>query len=475
MNQTKNISVKGKRVSLGLVALAIPLTILLATLGNRCLYDLGDLFTPPDQNLIRQEYRDLLQERGEELQKIWREAQPGIEASIDAQARATLLDETVPLAYDGEWFFLGVPDPTQRQSVDRLHRQAIQKALREASGTELKLSVQLYRDWKWLDPLEVELGKRETERDKLTKQLEKLRKQTPRLENEYKNQSTNLAEIRKTQDTKSKAGEPLLESEREELNRRQAATLERQQALDRHLERVRQVESDLEEIKEEFSILEQTIADRDAPADAAYQEARKAHKTRVFWLRFLYAAFLLLAAAYLAAQKRKSRYALLYAAFGLAGVWVFWTFLQWHVSPRLINYLARILGIAVLATMIVGLLRSLHVVSSQRLMKQIREALLAKRCPNCSFPFYEGRAAYEVLGLDVRRILKFATSKSVQVVKTDESEHHFCQNCGLPITDTCVECGTHKYALLPHCPKCNAQTDVVEAYQTYLDGHGRDE
>ena len=235
------------------------------------------------------------------------------------------------------------------------------------------------------------------------------------------------------------------------------------------------MESDLEEVVEKFAVLERTIADRGAPANTAYQEARKAHKTKVFWVRFLYAGLLLLAAAYLVTQKRKSRYALLYAAFGLAAAWVFWTFLHWHVSPRLINYLARILGIAVLVTLIVGLLRSLHVVSSQRLMKQIREAVLAKRCPSCNFPFYEGRAAYEVLGLDVRRILKFATSKSVQVVKTDESEHHFCQNCGLPITNTCGECGTHKYALLPHCPKCNASTDVVGVFQTHLDSHGRDD
>ncbi len=465
MNETKTIKQRGKRFTLGLVILSAFLTVLLISLGNRLLRDLHNIPTAPDRQAIEQEYRNQLQS-GDEL---WEQAQPFIEESIDAESREVLLAGAVPLGFDGETFYLGIPDETQRQSVNNIHRKKLQDALREASGQELEISLYGYHGWTWTEPLEV-YKRRDLEKAHREAQdrLKTLNEQTPELESEIKTARATLDTLLNVQKAKSDAGETLSPNERAQLEKQQAFVIEKQEQIQAHqtdLAAARKAET---EAKETVDDINKAIADRDQRASTAFNEAVRTYRTKIFFLQLLLIVALLLVSVYILVKKRPSPYIVIYMSVVVTTAWLFWGFLHEYVPKDFLYYVLRLIGVAVLLGLMIQLVRRFHALSKNRLMKQIRDALLAKKCPNCNFPYFEGRAQYEVLGQRDRKILNSAPSGNLQIVKTAEAPHNFCQNCGMPIMDTCKECGAEKFALLPHCPKCNAETDVIGTYEAHI-------
>ena len=465
MNETKTIKQRGKRFTFGLAVLSAFLTVLLISLGNRLLRDLRDIPTAPDRQAIEQEYRSQLQS-GDEL---WEQAQPFIEESIDAESREVLLAGAVPLAFDGETLYLGIPDETQLQSVSNIHRKKLGDALRAASGEELKISLHGYHGWTWTEPLEV-YKQRDLEKTYRQTQdrLKTLNDRTREIESEFNTAKTTLDTLLNVQNAKSAAGETLSPGERAQLEKQQTFVIEKQEQFQAHQTELAAARKAETEAKEAIEDINKTIADRDQRASTAFNEAVRTYRTKVFFLQLLVIVALLLISAYILIKKRQSLYIVIQMSVVITTAWLFWRFLHEYVPANYLYYVLRMIGIAVLLGLMVQLIRRFHALSKNRLMKQIRDALLAKKCPNCSFPYFEGRAQYEVLGQRDRKILNSAPSGNLQIVKTAEAPHNFCQNCGMPIMDTCKECGAEKFALLPHCPKCNAETDVIETYETHI-------
>ena len=465
MNARTSIKVKGKRFSFGLVVLSIILTLLLSSLFTRLLRDIARFPESPNRHAINEAYRSQLQDGAE----LWDQAQPGIESRIDEEQRAALLQDSVPLAYDGDFFYLGIPDRERLDSVRRRLSKHLRDSLTESAGKGLALGLSEYRGWTWIEPLETISTRLAQERDKAGRQLKDLQQKTRRMDEEVNTLKNTLDTLLRVFEAKTTAPGATTPGERAQVDDTRRALFAAQDTRREHLAAIEEAQTRLQEAKEQAEAMAQTIRDRDRRAETAYGDAMATYRTFVFVLRFLYVIPLILLAAYILAKLRRSRYIVIYSAYVAAASWTFWMFLDEYVPHLYLGYVVRGTGIAVLLILIVAVVRRFHRISKSRLAKQIRDALVSRRCPNCSFPLYEGQAQHEVLGLSGRWPLGGGGSRSVQVVKNASASRNFCPNCGLPIFDACKECGAEKHALLPHCPKCNAETDVIDTYQAYLD------
>lgn len=452
MNAPKTISLHGRRSSLGLIVLSVPLAILLISIGHRLLSDVGKIPTPPDRQSITEAYRSRLQDGSE----LWQQMQPEIETTIDAEFRQTLLQGAQPLAFDGKTLHIGIPDAARRDAADLRLRKQLRDALQAVSGNDLDIQLYVYRGWSWVQPIDIKHSELQQQKYELERSIRDLSSQKDSFERALEGEKKQLDVMVNVQNAKSAAGESLTPDERNSLEgiRSEVRRLQNEQL--RMSESIRQEEKNLSDLNERLEELVKTIEDRDRQADTDFWEAERIHKRNQLIAQSLLVFPLLIAAAYILIKKRKSRYIVIYSAFIAAVVWIFWVFLQKHVDPKWLYYLIRGIGASVVLVLMANLIRRFHRVNVNQLMIQIREAILSRRCPNCGFPYYGG---------SMKRDWHW---KTTPMVDPHSLGQNFCQNCGLPIMDQCAQCGAEKYALLPHCPKCNAETDVCGTYQTYL-------
>jgi hypothetical protein len=193
--------------------------------------------------------------------------------------------------------------------------------------------------------------------------------------------------------------------------------------------------------------LEARLSAATAEADAAYGAAERTWRLKVLSARLALVIPLLLAAAWLWARRRRSRY--------LTLLWGYWAFALWMLALGIWPYLPHYGGYAPLALgavltvwASVSLVRAFNRRAPARRRRIVDRALARHRCPGCDRDWLLGREDRLDLGL--------ARKASVRHFEGAALRPRACPACGIALFAACPACGAEQVAHLDHCATCGA-------------------
>jgi predicted PurR-regulated permease PerM len=179
------------------------------------------------------------------------------------------------------------------------------------------------------------------------------------------------------------------------------------------------------------------------------------HQLRLAALKLAFLTPLLLLAGWLFLKKRYSIYAPLIYGFALAIVVKVGAVMHEHFPRRYFKYVLILVAIAIVARVLILLLRSMAHPKLESLLKQYREAYERFLCPVCSYPIRRGPMKY-------LRWTRSSLKKLAALPEGDaaEEEAYVCPACGTRVFEKCEGCGKVRHSLLPACVHCARQIEV---------------
>jgi hypothetical protein len=179
------------------------------------------------------------------------------------------------------------------------------------------------------------------------------------------------------------------------------------------------------------------------------------HQLRLAALKLAFLTPLLLLAGWLFLKKRNSIYAPLIYGFALALVVKVGAVMHEHFPRRYFKYVLILLAIAIVARVLVLLLRSMAHPKLENLLKQYREAYERFLCPVCAYPIRRGPMKYlRWTRNSLKKLPVLAESES------GEEEAYVCPACGTRVFEECQGCGKIRHSLLPACAHCACQLEI---------------
>jgi predicted RNA-binding Zn-ribbon protein involved in translation (DUF1610 family) len=262
----------------------------------------------------------------------------------------------------------------------------------------------------------------------------------------------------------------LLELQRLTLQRGATSSAEEQQALAESQKLFLANQSRYQEINEQIATLSEQLRGlerrrRDAqravdsqqgPIQQEFQARYSRHQWKLAALKLSVLVPLLAAAGWLFLKRRGGLYAPLIYGFGLAVLVKVGVVMQQHFPKRYFKYVLIGVAIALVARVLIYLLRMRAYPKPDWLLKQYREAYEHFLCPACGYPIRRGPLKYLFWN---RRSLKRLRVPIHPEMQTDEP--YSCPACGTVLFEECPSCHGVRHSLLPVCTKCGATKELL--------------
>ncbi|MBI4324238.1 MAG: hypothetical protein HY674_03150 [Chloroflexi bacterium] len=218
---------------------------------------------------------------------------------------------------------------------------------------------------------------------------------------------------------------------------------------------------DIARLKEEERSLQEQNRGLDAKLESQRAQARQEHSVllrrhafKIATLKLLVLVPLLAVAVLLFFKKRSSLYAPFIYASGAALLWRIGLVIHEQFPARLFKYILLLAALAVVAQLLIYLLRMMAFPKKEWLLKQYREAYEKFACPICGYPIRRGPLKYAFW---TQRTIKKSVLPPAAGGESDEP--YTCPSCGCKLFEKCEVCQAVRHSLLPACEKCGAEKE----------------
>lgn len=183
----------------------------------------------------------------------------------------------------------------------------------------------------------------------------------------------------------------------------------------------------------------------------AYQTRHTRHQLKVAALKLAVLLPVLMLAVYLFLRHRAGLYAVAIYALGVATLAKVILVMHEHFPRVYFKYVLIVAALALVARILVYLLRAVARPTRESLLKQYREAYERFLCPVCAFPIRRGPLKH-----------LFWTRRSIRKLRlpleatSAPDEPYTCPVCGTRLFEECSACHGTRHSLLPNCARCGA-------------------
>lgn len=230
------------------------------------------------------------------------------------------------------------------------------------------------------------------------------------------------------------------------------ANQKRDQALS---EDIAQLSEQQRALDEQQRGIEKRLEKEREPAREEFERLYRQHDRKLAAFKLLFLLPLLGGVVIAFLKKRNSLYAPLIYAAGIAVLWQTIVVIHEHFPTRYFKYIILSATLAVVAFVLVSLLRMLRFPKPAWLLKQYREAYESFFCPVCEYPIRRGPRKY--LFWTRRTVKKLAVP---QLATSEAEETYACPACGSQLFEECPQCKAVRHSLLPFCNSCGAEKPV---------------
>lgn len=189
------------------------------------------------------------------------------------------------------------------------------------------------------------------------------------------------------------------------------------------------------------------------PIRAEYDRVWQRHQYKVALAKLAFLLPLSAIAGWLFLRGRRSIYAPVIYAFGIALAAKVTMVMHEHFPARYFKYLMIVVAIIIVLRVLTYLLRMIARPSRDYLLGQYREAYERFFCPICDYPIRRGPLKYVFWSR--RTIKKLHFPPQASDVKLPD-EPYICPACASPLFEKCAACGGIRHSLLPACDHCGS-------------------
>ncbi|MEI8375034.1 MAG: hypothetical protein WCJ35_19590 [Planctomycetota bacterium] len=246
----------------------------------------------------------------------------------------------------------------------------------------------------------------------------------------------------------------LSEAEKENLSTSLKSFLDSQKSYQELNQNIADLTSKKLAVEEEKNQTEQQLAKQREPAREEFQKLSEAHRLRLAFYQLAMLVPLLLVAGYLVMAQRSSIYFPLFLAVGGATLAKVALVVHEYFPTRYFKYVLILALLAVVARLIIYLIRIIAFPKIEWLIRQYREAYERFLCPICEYPIRTGPRKF--LYWTRRTVHKILPQGDI----TGAEETYTCPSCGTFVFEVCPSCQKIRHSLLAHCEHCGAKKDV---------------
>ena len=208
-------------------------------------------------------------------------------------------------------------------------------------------------------------------------------------------------------------------------------------------------------LEDEKRRIERELAKQRDPARKEFERLTETHRMRLALYQLLILVPLLFVAGYMLIGRRGSLYFPLFLAFAGATLLKVGLVIHEYFPSRYFKYVLILALLAVVARLLIYLIRADAFPKFAWLMRQYREAYERFLCPMCEYPIRTGP----------RKFL-YWTRRTVHKVLPqgdagDGSEAYTCPSCGTVLFEECPACRKTRHSLLGHCQHCGATKEIT--------------
>jgi len=191
------------------------------------------------------------------------------------------------------------------------------------------------------------------------------------------------------------------------------------------------------------------------PIQEEYNRLQSRHQLKLAMLKLAVLLPLLALAVWLFLKQRGGLYASLAYGFGLALLVKVGVVMHEYFPRRYFKYVLIVIAIALVARILIYLLRTMAFPKLDWLLKQYREAYEHFLCPVCGHPIRRGPLKHLFW---TRSSLK---KLHVPVNSTDASDAFYtCPVCATALFEECPSCKKVRHSLLPACSNCGVSKQI---------------
>ena len=207
-------------------------------------------------------------------------------------------------------------------------------------------------------------------------------------------------------------------------------------------------------VEDDNRLVVEKIEGQKRSAEKEFQQKCEAHRLRLAFYQLALLVPLLLVAAGLLLRLRGSVYFPLFLAFGGATLLKVALVVHEYFPTRYFKYVLILALLAVVARLLVYLIRIVAFPKLDWVLRQYREAYERFLCPLCEYPIRTGP----------RKFLYWTRRTVHKVLPPPEaegkSEPYTCPSCGTPLFEECPACHKVRHSLLAHCEHCGAEKEL---------------
>jgi len=252
--------------------------------------------------------------------------------------------------------------------------------------------------------------------------------------------------------------EALSNDEQQALADAQKLFLDNQRQYQQLNEDVARLSAEARRLDDQRRDLNERLSAARGPINARFTELQERHDLKVAAVKLAVLLPLVLVSVYFFVKGRKSLYAPLINAFGLAVLVRVGLVMHEYFPTRYFKYVLILVSIAVVAWVLVYLLRAVAYPRRDWLLKRYREAYERFACPVCDYPVRRGPLRYL---LWTRRSLKKIATMTDPSAATDDP--YTCPSCGTRLFEECEASHGTRHSLLPACEKCGTERPIAGA------------
>lgn len=249
-------------------------------------------------------------------------------------------------------------------------------------------------------------------------------------------------------------GVQLSEEEQQALAETQQLFLANQRQFQQLNQEIAGLSEELRRLEEQQRQVERQIAEQREAVARRYDRLMERHMLKVAGVKLLVLLPLLAAGVVAFLKWRNTLYAPLIYAYGIAALVTVGMVMHEYFPARYFKYVLILAALALVAWILVFLLRMMAFPRRDWLLKQYRDAYERFICPLCEYPIRRGPLKYGVWN---RRGLERPIAVGNDA---PADEPYTCPVCGTALFEECPVCHGVRHALLPACEKCGAEKPI---------------
>lgn len=194
------------------------------------------------------------------------------------------------------------------------------------------------------------------------------------------------------------------------------------------------------------------------PIREEFERLWQQHQYRLALAKLGFLLPLSLIAGWLFLRARRSVYAPMVYALGIALAAKVTMVMHEHFPARYFKYILILVSLAIVLRILAYLLRMIARPSRDYLLRQYREAYERFFCPICDYPIRRGPLKYVFWSRRTIKKLHFPP-RSGDTQLPDEP--YTCPACATALFEKCDACGSTRHSLLPACDHCGHEKMAV--------------